>query len=624
VESEWEDAERSLQINQGDKVIPYADFYGDINSLDETSSEDLPVLYTFKNLRFIHAQLSANPPTVIPRPTSNDQDDRRKADAADRVIRYALRHYNLQEYADRVSLHTLIYGTGFLKLHWDGEAGEPVKFIEDTGEIDMSGDFSISTPLTWNIYPDSEANTWSDVRFVFERIYIPFDEAVHKFGEDKREILESNRVSQDSGGQSSTTGRGSTIHDRKYDSVEIYEYWEKGMPLNGFLGRFCYCTREGQLLSPLYPNPLNFRNPGSSEDSPTIAHLPYHIFTDIDMPNIPWGRSALFYAYPLQDAINRIDAATYDAAKAHGVARLILPEGAEVAEDSITNSNWDIIKMTGTQPPHFMEALPLSSVLPQLRDRMKMGVDDMMGVNASMFGEMNRETAGTALQFASQQGSMIRRRLFNKYVMFTESVYKSFLNLVRKHWDIPRTIKVIGKEKVIEAVDIAGADIESGYDLIVEYGASLSLDPSVRREEIMALQPLFEKAQVPTRVILRMLKLNELESLYDILQLAEDRQREIFEEMIANPEDILIEPEEFEDHENMLAYALQYVMTTEFKYLEGNKKELIREHIRLRAEQDAREKMGAQAPGPAGQPGALPQPPEMTGIPAGVAGLSPA
>jgi hypothetical protein len=160
----------------------------------------------------------------------------------------------------------------------------------------------------------------------------------------------------------------------------------------------------------------------------------------------------------------------------------------------------------------------------------------------------------------------------------------------------------LGKEKALEAVAVQGADISGGYDLIVEYGASLSLDPMTRREEIMSLQPIFEKAGVPVRVSLKMMKLNELEGLYDMMQLAEDRQREIFEEMIAN--NTYIPPEKFQDHENMLAYAMQYVMTTEYKYLEEDKKPLIIQHIEDRSAMAAEEAAG-QMPNPGGplQPG---------------------
>jgi hypothetical protein len=244
----------------------------------------------------------------------------------------------------------------------------------------------------------------------------------------------------------------------------------------------------------------------------------------------------------------------------------------------------------------------------KLREQIKMGIDDLSGVNEAMFGQQSRETAGFAMQYAANQGNMIRKRLFNKYAMFVESIYRSYLNLVRKHWTTSRTIYVLGKEKALEAVEIKGADISGGFDLIVEYGQSLSLDPMTRRQEIMSLQPIFEKAGVPTRVSLKMMKLNELEGLYDMMQLAEDRQREFFEEMIATQ--IYLPPEELQDHENMLAYALQYVMTTEYKYLDDTSRALIKQHIKDRAALAAQEKA---TPGVSQVPGAQPGGPMTSG-----------
>ena len=45
-----------------------------------------------------------------------------------------------------------------------------------------------------------------------------------------------------------------------------------------------------------------------------------------------------------------------------------------------------------------------------------------MLVNESMFGQSSRETAGFTMQYATNQGNVIRRRLFNKYVLLTEAV----------------------------------------------------------------------------------------------------------------------------------------------------------------------------------------------------------
>jgi hypothetical protein len=232
----------------------------------------------------------------------------------------------------------------------------------------------------------------------------------------------------------------------------------------------------------------------------------------------------------------------------------------------------------------------------------KGGIDDSAGVNEAMFGQMQRETSGFSLQYATNQGNMIRRRLFNKYVLLTESVYKTFLQLVRKHWKTPKRIKVLGTEKAFNVVEISGMDIAGGFDLVVEYGASLSLDPTTRREEILTLLPLFEKAGVSTRTILSMLKLNELDAMYDEIQLANDRQYEYFKEMIETGE--YLEPRKLEDHKNMLEFSYRYVMTSEFKYLDDDSKELIYQHV------EDREQLAATPaqPAPVGAPGEVPAP----------------
>lgn len=620
VEQLWEANERIIYSTGFDKVgkatLDFSTYSGSGLEEPDGTNKDVSIIYGFKNLRFLHAQLSANPPSVIPRPTSNDQDDRRKADAADRLVRYAIRAYQMQERIDKVSLNCLTYGTGFMKTIWDSEAGEPIS-VDDEGNMEMEGDFSFTVPSPWNITVDPDADTWDEVRYIFERKLIPYEEALYRWP-DKKELLDSNRLATAGSTETNSYGNNSAIGNSKYDVVEIFEYWEKGLPVNGYLGRFALHVKNGELLEPIRPNPFRFKKERESKAKIEIAKLPYHQFTDIDIPNQVWGKSFLDYITPLQDTLNRLDTVYLDNIQASGVTRVILPEGTEIAEDSITNSPWDIVKITGNQPPFYMQAPQTMPQVDRLREQIKIGIDDMSGVNESMFGQQSREQSGFSMQYATNQGNMIRRRLFNKYVMFVESVYKAYLELVRKHWDIPRTIKVLGKEKALEAVDIKGADIDGGFDLIVEYGASLSLDPMTRREEVMSMQPLFEKAGVPIRVSLKMMKLNELEGLYDMMQLAEDRQREIFEEMIAN--DMYIAPESMQDHENMLAYAMQYIMTTEFKYLSEDHRILIKKHIEERAAMAAQEKA---PPMPPGAPGPIPGPGPMPGAEAPIGGNPP-
>lgn len=617
LEYRWQANERVIFNTDGSTQsvnvsVSIEDTYTGVAGVDQ-SEGSVGINYAFKNFRFIHAQLSANPPTVVPRPTSNDPEDRRRSDAADRLIRYALREYRMQEVVDKASLNTLLYGTGFTKSFWDVTAGEPLEFDEESGEFVMEGQYNVKVPNVWDIYIDPDASKWEDVTYIFEKIILPWEEALFKFPE-KKELLAKYRQKQMESGNTVDNQSRSLIKNNKHDVVELYEFWQKGTPMNGFLGRHCICTSEGHLVTEMMANPERYKAPklnkADNRKKISKAILPYQIFTEIDVPNTVWGKSFVEYMISLQDNLNRIDNVTLENMQAHGVARLILPEGAEIADDSITNSPWDIVKITGNQPPFFQQPMPMPQVVPDLMSRYKTGMDDMSGVNESMFGQQSRETSGFSMQYATNQGNMIRRRLFNKYVLFVEDIYNSFLRIVTKHWEIPRTIKVLGKEKAFEAVDIKGADIDGGYDLVVEYGASLSLDPTTRREEILTMMPLFEKAGVEPRQIMQMLKLNDLGGMYDAIDLARDRQREIFEEMIASG--IYIRPEELQDHKNMLTFAYYYLMTTEFKYLEEEEKALVRQHVREREQLAASQMgpaMGGAAPGPAPQgPAGMPPP----------------
>jgi hypothetical protein len=570
----------------------------------DNSNSDVNVNYTFKNLRFIHAQMSSNPPMIAVSPTTSDQEDRRRAEAADRIVRWALRHYNMQERIDQLTLNTLVYGTGILKATWDATKGDIISFDRETGEVEMEGDIAISVPFVWNIYLDPDARSWDDVKYVIERIYMDYDEAVARWPDKEEQLTAAKIENQESSPFNQDRNRSSEIRSPHYNSVELLEYWETGLPTNGYLGRYALTTAKGDVIEPARPSPFRFKPAGavseiealdvSDEEKearitrlPEKAKLPYHILTDIDIPNVVWGRSFIQYAATLQENLNRLDSAVLDNIQAHGVARMVVPESADV-DDALSNSPWDVIKISGNQPPYFVNAPQLMPEMSKSRIDYINGINDVSGVNESMFGQQSREQSGASMQYATNQGNMIRRRLFNKYTLIVESVYKSILSLVTKHWTTVRTINVLGEENAMQAIDVKGMDVDGGYDVRGEYGTTLSLDPISRREELLQLQPLFEKAGVPVRTTMRMLRLNELEGLFDQLKLAENRQKEIFDEIIAN--EIYIAPEELEDHENMISYALNWVMSSEFKYLSDPVKVLIKQHIKERIQLAAQEK----------------------------------
>lgn len=640
-EAAWKQSERTVYGHTFDSGSELTAAYEEIDG----SNIDMQISYSFKNFRFIHAQMSANPPSVVTKPASNDQDDRRKATAADKIVQNALRVHNLTERVDGMTLNTLLYGIGYIKSTWNPHIGDILEVDQETNEMILEGDTDITTPDVWKMFPDPDSENAENLRYIFEERTIPWEDAIYYWPEQE-EKLEQYRMRYPSNDQQSHESDGSSLTDAKYDSVTVYEYWETGLPHNGYLGKFCMCLEDGTLLTPVQPSPFRFTVPGAREaierrdlpedvkearlrKLPEIARLPYQILTDIDVPNNIFGKSFLEYITPLQNILNSIDTMKLENVQAHGIARMVLPEGSEIADDSISDSPWDVIKITGNQPPFYVNGPQAMPDMSETRGLLKSGIDDLAGVNEAMFGQQSRETSGASLQYSANQGNMIRRRLFNKYRGVVEGLYRNYLDIVRRHWEVERTVKVVGKEKAMEASEIKGADVDGGYDLVVEYGSSLSLDPMTRKEEILSLVPLFEKAGMSPRQLLKYLKLNELDNMYNDFDYAESRQREVFESMIQHKK--YIEPRKHEDHANMLIYAKRWMMSVEFKVLEEDVKQLIEKHVDDRAATEAQNVAGAAPaaaggplpPGPAGAAGPLPQGAEGGGQPAppGIQGL---
>lgn len=604
-EDTWRENERLLY-----NAVGYRDYGADASlsfnserellDLMDNSAPDIGINKIFKHIRFLHAQMSANPPAITARPVNTDSENRRKADAADRAARYARVQYNLQEKFDQSNLKTLSKGTGCIKTVFDPDKGEMKEFDSENEEVIMFGDICVSSPSMWDLWIDPDAKDLDEVKWVFERVWLSPEEFEARFPDmkDKMKDLQKGKVSN-------TFDRGSRSFKRTEEvQIPVYLYYEKALAINAMKGRHTWCLEDGTLLRDVIDNPH------------WDGQLPYHFLTDIDVEDQVYGKSIIEYEAPIQDICNRIDGATLDNIRNHSTVRMIVnTDSCEIEEDAIQDIPTQIIKAKGQGKPDYIDPPAAMPDLVRFRSMLENGGEQMAGLNESLVGDVKREISALALQTAIGAGNTTRRRLFNKFQLQVERVFKHILGLMQIHWDTPRIIEVLGKEHALEAVELQGADLAGGYDLTSTYGTSLSLDPARAREEIMQLWPLLEKAGVPSKTLLGFLKLNELEAIHDRMQLAADRQREIFEEMIANVDrgtPIYIEPEDEMDHAGMLEYAGTYLMSSDFKYLKDESKKLIKQHVKERRQMMIQEMTQAQGQAqPQAQGPQMPQLPVM-------------
>ena len=568
-------------------------------TVDDTEATDsrIGVNYIFRYTRFRHSQLSANPPSVMAKPSSSDPRDRRKADAGDRLCRWIRDQKKAQEHVDIMNLSTITYGTGYLRQCWDELLGGVVHFDEETNAVKLKGDSKMYSPSIYNIWLDPHAKHKDDLRYYFEDVFYTAEEAVFRYPEHAEMLKEKAKPKRQFSSYITQWFTKEEIEDDE-PVIKVTYYVEKGLPVNGMAGRFAAMLCEDGEIT-LLDGPR--KNPFPD------ARLGLYIFTDIDVDGQVYGDSPIRYAVPIQDMLNRLDSANLDSIQAHNVVRMALTGDLDVEDESVTDSSWDWIKMTGQGTIHPIAPAQLMPDAWRLREQYVLAIQDTFGINDSMLGIQRREQSAVSQQTSIEAGTMIHRRLFKKYEMVVAEIFRDHLALIKEHWTTPRTIYVLGKEKAFEALDIKGADIANGFDIICEYGTSLPIDPNMRREAIMLMQPFFEKAGIDNKQLLKHMKLNDLEGIHDRAEMAGDRMREIIEEIISKYFDGLPEmpqPKEMRDHAGMLAYAYDYVNTREFNDLPPELQTLIEGFIK------GVEQLAAAAAAPQ-QGGGQPQPPAM-------------
>lgn len=608
-EAGWESNESLLFRPGGDSslkpTLSYSSMAEVFQAQANTPNSSIHVPRVAQNLRFLHSQMSANPPSVIPQPTSNELTDRRATEAADDVIKYGRYTYKLQEYLDLVSLSTLTYGTGFVKSYHDPHAGEVLRFDPDSGEIEMHGDYKCRPMLIWDIWFDRDPNFWEDVRYVFERKLIPYEQACSIWPEYAEAFANflvdaQNHPSKISSNHNmgGSNGNQRSTNELENSMVEVYEYTEKGLPENGMAGRRCFHLEDGTLLGKMTRNPH------------PKGMLPYGILTDIDVPGEIYGRTTVDYALRLAQVVDTLDNMTMNNIDLHGSVKLVVFGGADSNEEDYSNNPVDIITVDGTHAhaPYQLKPASVSSDVYNLRAQMIDAIDGVMGVTEALKGQVNRELSGFANQTAINAANMVRHRLFNKYTALVEFVYKTYLMSVVDNWRTARKLEILGTEDAPTIRYLEGADIASGYVVQVEYGVNFSLDPAMRREEIMQAREVLKEAGVNPKKIVQMLRYNEIDGLFDAAEVARKRQLEIFERAIEKYEktgQVDIEPANVMRkayHLEMAEAGLEFTMTRDFLELAAELREAIYAHL------DDREKLAAETAAP---------PPEAPGQPPG-------
>lgn len=368
----------------------------------------------------------------------------------------------------------------------------------------------------------------------------------------------------------------------------------------------------------------------------TVEQWPFK-FNDFNFSkfdHIPTGR---FYAdsvikdlIPLQKEYNRTRSQIIEAKNRMAKPQLISPRGA-VDPRKITSEPGLVIEYTpGFTPPSPLPLQSLPSYVLQELDRNQIDMNDISSQHEVTQGQTPPGVeAATAIAYLQEQDDAALAPTIDSLEECVEKVGKHFLTYMQQFWTVERTVRVVGQNRLIQALQVSSQSLEGAVDLRVESG---SATPRSRAAKQAFLMELAKMGILPPDRLLRYLELTESARLYDEAQVDQRQaQRENF--MMAGGHQIF--PNTWDDHAMHINEHNEYRKSQEFENLPDEIKIIFEQHVQIH-QMVAAQMMGGMMPpggimnpqllqqvqGGNGQPGGGPpimgpQPPQQGGMPGG-------
>lgn len=592
LEEQWKINETALYRATG--VTPEYGFET-LEDLKKASSEvedqpvdDIAANYILLYIRYNHSIMSSNPPDVVFR-AHPGLVNKSKAEDAEKVKKFLYRKHSIGERFDERNLKTLTKGTGYLRSCQDPTAGDVLLYNETTGEMVVEGEERVYSPSTWNIWIDANAHSIDDVRHFWEYICMRKEEAKLRWPDYAEEI---DAYGTDSKGSKFSFWNKSKEGSYDPGTVDIFLYMEKGHSTNGGIGRMAFRLGEDGPIMEWGRNP----NPG--------AKLGLDILTDIDVEDEVYGKSIIEYLEPLQEMIMALDTNDLSNIAIGNIVRLLVDGSAEIDDQAPSDSQVDVISLKNSPGMESIRWLQPPNTMPdsiRLRNQFYADQKGLANMNDAMTGQLSRETSGYTFDRSIESAHLGRRRLYNKFTLSVERFWLFFMDLAIQGWKLPKLVKVVGNEGAYDIQHIKGSDIDGGWEIEATYGRNFSLDPEIKRQQLLQYVEIFKLIPgFDWGIFAREMGLQITEdNMFQRVKLAHRRQQKIFDTMISgfkkHGTSAYIAPKEFEDHVNMYDYCKLFYMMPEFEELEEDLQLLIEQHMMERREKMAQELAEAQS-----------------------------
>jgi len=187
----------------------------------------------------------------------------------------------------------------------------------------------------------------------------------------------------------------------------------------------------------------------------------------------------------------------------------LLAAKGSVNPRKITSEPGQVVEYNPGMPapqPLPLQGLP-SYVLQEI-DRLVQDMDDVSGQHEISRGQNpSQVTAASALTYLQEQDESKLASSVASVEEFIEKIARLYLKYVVYYWDLPRTVRVVGRDKIVDAAIWKGSDIQGNTDLRVEAGSAI---PQGKMQKQAFLLDLYKLGALDPSMLFELLEMNDL------------------------------------------------------------------------------------------------------------------
>jgi hypothetical protein len=433
------------------------------------------------------ARLIKNPPRWEVVPESNSTEDKDAAAQNQQLLVSAWENLQINEKRIPMFMWMQQCGGVFAFAKWDEYAGG---VMEDplTGEVGFKGDVKFEPASAFEVFPNPQATTIDEVRssWVIRAKIRPLDYFVQQYGEMGKLVKEEDtwllsaqymqRVAQSTPQSASTSGLSAYM---KNSAIEITMY-EAPSPKHP-RGRLSVAA-SGVMLE---------------EKELPIHEIPIVYFPDTVVGGRLLGETPITHARPIVDQYNEILRRIQQWTNRMAAGKYAMARGAGLAKQALDDESGEVLffdpvptapnggaPIPLTPPPIpsylFEELKLLDTQLAELFGNSEISKGNLPSASIPAVGmQMLVEADDTRV------GAMVEQHE-HEWAMMGHFI----LRYMEEFYEIPRKIKMLGKQGEYSFKEIAGADIRKNTHVRVIKGSTLPGSRTLRRQEAINLYQL--------------------------------------------------------------------------------------------------------------------------------------